>query len=108
MGRHFSIDDVQRAYDATQDKGEWEKFKESWKFYLLEAIAARQQRWAKEDAESILPIGDGDDDYDEAFFPEPYVRPEPKIGRDDPCPCGSGKKYKKCCLNLDDGMADIF
>jgi preprotein translocase subunit SecA len=25
------------------------------------------------------------------------VRTEPKIGRNDPCPCGSGKKYKKCC-----------
>lgn len=25
------------------------------------------------------------------------VRKEPKIGRNDPCPCGSGKKYKKCC-----------
>jgi preprotein translocase subunit SecA len=24
---------------------------------------------------------------------------EEKIGRNDPCPCGSGKKYKKCCLN---------
>ena len=23
----------------------------------------------------------------------------PKIGRNDPCPCGSGRKYKKCCLN---------
>jgi uncharacterized protein YecA (UPF0149 family) len=23
------------------------------------------------------------------------------IGRNDPCPCGSGKKYKKCCLNKD-------
>lgn len=27
---------------------------------------------------------------------QPFVR-EPKIGRNDPCPCGSGKKYKKCC-----------
>ena len=27
----------------------------------------------------------------------PYVREEPKTGRNDPCPCGSGKKYKKCC-----------
>ena len=27
----------------------------------------------------------------------PVVREEPKIGRNDPCPCGSGKKYKKCC-----------
>ncbi len=26
-------------------------------------------------------------------------RDSPKIGRNDPCPCGSGKKYKKCCLN---------
>lgn len=26
-----------------------------------------------------------------------YKRIGPKIGRNDPCPCGSGKKYKKCC-----------
>ena len=26
----------------------------------------------------------------------PQVSTEPKIGRNDPCPCGSGKKYKKC------------
>jgi uncharacterized protein YecA (UPF0149 family) len=24
---------------------------------------------------------------------------EPKVGRNNPCPCGSGKKHKKCCLN---------
>ena len=28
---------------------------------------------------------------------KPIVREEPKVGRNDPCPCGSGKKYKKCC-----------
>ena len=28
---------------------------------------------------------------------EPFVRATPKVGRNDPCPCGSGKKYKKCC-----------
>ena len=22
-----------------------------------------------------------------------------KVGRNDPCPCGSGKKFKKCCMN---------
>ena len=26
----------------------------------------------------------------------PYVRESPKVGRNDPCPCGSGKKFKKC------------
>jgi len=25
------------------------------------------------------------------------TREAPKVGRNDPCPCGSGKKYKKCC-----------
>ena len=28
---------------------------------------------------------------------KPIVREAPKVGRNDPCPCGSGKKYKKCC-----------
>ena len=37
---------------------------------------------------------------DEFWLPEveQVVRQGPKIGRNDPCPCGSGKKYKKCCL----------
>ncbi len=30
-------------------------------------------------------------------FLVPQQRDEPKVGRNDPCPCGSGKKYKKCC-----------
>jgi hypothetical protein len=30
-------------------------------------------------------------------LPQPTVRPTPKVGRNDPCPCGSGKKFKKCC-----------
>ena len=30
---------------------------------------------------------------------KPVVRDYKKIGRNDPCPCGSGKKYKNCCLN---------
>jgi len=27
---------------------------------------------------------------------QPFVRPSPKLGRNDPCPCGSGRKYKQC------------
>jgi len=30
---------------------------------------------------------------------QPYVRDVEKTGRNEPCPCGSGKKYKKCCLH---------
>ncbi len=29
--------------------------------------------------------------------PQPVVKKDKKVGRNDPCPCGSGKKYKKCC-----------
>ncbi|WP_313163512.1 preprotein translocase subunit SecA [Sedimentibacter sp.] len=29
--------------------------------------------------------------------PQPVVNKEKRVGRNDPCPCGSGKKYKKCC-----------
>jgi uncharacterized protein len=29
--------------------------------------------------------------------PKPFRRETAKVGRNDPCPCGSGKKYKKCC-----------
>ena len=35
--------------------------------------------------------------------PEPKRREEPKVGRNDPCPCGSGKKYKQCCGKNDLG-----
>jgi preprotein translocase subunit SecA len=45
----------------------------------------------------------GRDDMEAAAFqsqsqeaPKPFRREEPKVGRNDPCPCGSGKKYKKC------------
>lgn len=36
--------------------------------------------------------------YDEGVIvPKTIVRTGPKIGRNEPCPCGSGKKYKQCC-----------
>ena len=31
----------------------------------------------------------------------PIVREQPKVGRNDPCTCGSGKKFKKCCGSAD-------
>ncbi|EMI53549.1 SecA Wing and Scaffold domain protein [Rhodopirellula sallentina SM41] len=37
--------------------------------------------------------GDG-----EEVKPEPIRKDEPRIGRNAPCPCGSGKKYKSCCM----------
>jgi curved DNA-binding protein CbpA len=37
------------------------------------------------------------EEHPESAPEQPVRRAEPKIGRNDPCPCGSGKKYKKCC-----------
>jgi hypothetical protein len=46
---------------------------------------------------------DDEDDDDDAgsFNHAPFHLAAPKIGRNDPCPCGSGKKYKKCCMDKD-------
>lgn len=37
------------------------------------------------------------DHLDGILFPDRQYRRQDKVGRNDPCPCGSGKKYKKCC-----------
>jgi len=33
---------------------------------------------------------------DKPMIPQTYMRDQPKVGRNEPCPCGSGKKYKQC------------
>ncbi len=38
---------------------------------------------------------------EDAHKPETFRREQPKVGRNDPCPCGSGKKYKNCCMKKD-------
>ena len=50
--------------------------------------------------EEFTGLGGGDVEETEPAAAEeaqqPYVRPDRKIGRNEPCPCGSGKKYKHC------------
>jgi hypothetical protein len=47
--------------------------------------------------EEALVSGHAHNHDDDGHAPEiPYVRETPKVGRNDPCPCGSGKKHKKC------------
>lgn len=42
------------------------------------------------------PLDEGSEYFEPLYFNQPVIK-EKKIGRNDPCPCGSGKKYKKCC-----------
>jgi SEC-C motif/Protein of unknown function (DUF2384) len=94
--RSFSVEEVQDAFSGMRDTPHWERFEDPWRFYAPEAIARQQERWAKEDAEESANEPVEDFPFDEP--PGPYTKAFPKIGRNDPCPCGSGKKYKRCCL----------
>jgi hypothetical protein len=58
------------------------------------------RRWFTEwgDSAPVRHAQEQDDDDEE---PEPPT--QKKVGRNDPCPCGSGKKFKKCCLKKQNG-----
>ncbi|WP_347252503.1 preprotein translocase subunit SecA [Legionella sp.] len=58
--------------------------------------AVEQQRRAEQVQKMTFLHQDGVDEVDEANVELTFKRSERKIGRNDPCPCGSGKKYKLC------------
>ncbi len=51
-------------------------------------------------AAGSVPRGNGAAPGPGASSPSPYIRAARKVGRNEPCPCGSGKKYKRCCGRL--------
>lgn len=61
--------------------------RESSRFYRVNG------RWVYSRKDSILPPVP----VSPQVKPKTFVRGEAKTGRNDPCPCGSGKKHKKCC-----------
>jgi uncharacterized protein len=63
----------------------------------LDALAAMHIAPMGRSADELAGWG-MDDDYEEEPREQPYINPLRSVGRNDPCPCGSGKKYKKCCL----------
>jgi len=91
---------AQRAFRATASLDSLEKFLENLKTMeshaqmsafgqeaQARASQARQQNQERAKMEQTL----------ERSLRAPQTRDMPKVGRNDPCPCGSGKKYKKCC-----------
>jgi len=64
------------------DESEWLAEQRS---TLLDRVVLLHRSWAK------ARVG--------AIPQPPTPNPRPAVGRNDPCPCGSGKKYKKCCVN---------
>ena len=52
----------------------------------------QMKKWMKEHEQELRKEGNPEQPHVETV-----VHEGPRIGRNDPCPCGSGKKYKKCC-----------
>jgi hypothetical protein len=90
----FAESDVIRAL-GPGEKTLWHYMRNWLQFYDENYINDRQKRWKKEDKErrqrgikergKLLHSG------------SPSIHKEAKTGRNEPCPCGSGKKFKKCC-----------
>jgi len=90
LNREFSRDNVEKAASG---KTCFTQYQKDWlSFYSPDEIIARQKRW-KEEASST------DEEPESDAQPPIFSETEraPKIGRNEPCPCGSGKEYKKCC-----------
>lgn len=71
----------------------------------IEALEAkRQEEEAKKKMEfkhdETSALNEQGDDQPAPQSAAPFVREEKKVGRNEPCPCGSGKKYKQCCGRL--------
>lgn len=105
FGRYDFTEELQRAEQAPDDI---QLFKDSLIGYIDDVIVALEDHMLVEDLDDDEEVPDWDvlEDLrttsDERFslnLPgEPAVNPWRRVGRNDPCPCGSGKKAKRCCL----------
>lgn len=97
-------------FDRRKRSESWEYTQDLFEFYRPEEIAKRQARWKKEEEDQMRADAKAKTREEAQRSERIYQPPDPftiddegnvvrrqKIGRNDPCPCGSGKKYKKCC-----------
>src|SRR3954463_14767305 len=78
----FEYDRIGPLEDAIGELSGW--------YTLSDAAQEDQERWATSSEDAGLSFAD---------TTLPFVDPFKGVGRNDPCPCGSGKKFKKCCLD---------
>ena len=57
---------------------------------------ATKLQFHHDQAETIITNPTAEQEQASEIHEHPYVREQPKVGRNDPCPCGSGRKYKQC------------
>ena len=78
----FRYDRLEPLEDAIGELSSWYGFSD--------AAKRDQERRATRPGDARLTFADA---------PQSSVDPFKGVGRNDPCPCGSGKKFKKCCLH---------
>ena len=69
------------------------------KIFRAQGISEEEMAQMQRKQQRELSLIHGQLGRDKAEAPKPVTRPQEKVGRNDPCPCGSGKKYKKCCAS---------
>ena len=72
--------------EGSMDDPRTQKLQEEWKSTPREAFDGKTPGEMLEENPGLMP-----------GKVETFRREAPRVGRNDPCPCGSGKKYKKCC-----------
>jgi len=91
-----SIQDIYEHYEAIK---EWYNFEEpadvDWSFKENNDYDRREFDYKTPKEKNIDPRLTPKTIYNDS---KPFKKATPDIGRNEPCPCGSGKKYKKCCL----------
>ena len=96
------INRMKPLFETTIDR--YDYYRDKWHYYrtsnrdifghkIVEKESSYQE--VKEKYDEV----DNESNYEEEIETTPLPVEKPKVGRNDPCPCGSGKKYKKCCLN---------
>ena len=90
----FTANHIGPFVDAIGTLSTWHGFSEEYREQLARGEGADDE--IGDPGDPLVPHG-----WPSIAFGEPAVNPTRDVGRNDPCPCGSGKKYKKCCLGKD-------
>jgi tetratricopeptide (TPR) repeat protein len=101
----ISLEDIEYSLEQGKEKV-LNILKNNRHHMLIDDVVSEMGHWAcfKESEREISDYSIFDGDQTDEFLSyerglsETHIRKTAKIGRNDPCPCGSGKKYKKCCL----------
>jgi len=90
--------DLQNYFEIKEEIASWENDEsdEDDEFNITDEYEEENKKEYYDDWEEI---DEEEEDATQYFYSgsKPFVHTTPKVGRNDPCPCGSGKKYKKCC-----------